>query len=124
MNELINLKPIRPPDLRRGRAPLVVLQLEELQARRLVEVAVVDVVVRGVDPHLVRDELLRRRRRGRRLDDGRGRAAALLPRRRDRLRVDPGLVEARRLLGGRRRRLVLGLLREGDPIETCVEINQ
>jgi len=38
------LKPIRPPDLRRGRAPLVVLQLEDLEARRLVEVAVVDVV--------------------------------------------------------------------------------
>ena len=35
----------RPPDLRRGRAPLVVLQLEDAQARRLVEVAVVDVVV-------------------------------------------------------------------------------
>ena len=43
--ERTNLKPIRPPDLRRGRAPLVVLQLEDLEARRLVEVAVVDVVV-------------------------------------------------------------------------------
>ena len=91
MNQL--LKPIRPPDLRRGRAPLVVLQLEDLEARRLVEVAVVDVVVRGVDSALLRREKRRRlRSAGRGLDDGRGRAPALLPRRRDRLRVDPGLV--------------------------------
>ena len=77
MNQL--LKPIRPPDLRRGRAPLVVLQLEDLEARRLVEVAVVDVVVRGVDPTILRREnRLRRRRRGRRLDDGGRRAAACL----------------------------------------------
>ena len=93
-------KPIRPR-ISAAAAPLVVLQLGDLEARRLAYSRRRRRRRPRRRPPSRQTRKQRQRRRRPRPRSLPRAAAALLPRRRDRLRVDPGLVEARWLFGRR-----------------------